>query len=78
MTEPSPLRVVVIAGTKRNGYMEARNLGIEPVAVVTPRTPHAAHGVNADRIMEATSLTIEQRDKLLPAVLPCTATSARG
>lgn len=69
------MRVIVIAGDKRSGYQEARNLDIKPVAVVTPRSPHAAHGITADRIMEATSLTIEQRERLLPDVLPALATS---
>ena len=65
------LRIIVIAGDKRTGYMEARNLGIEPVAVVTPRSTNSARGVVADRIMDATSLTIEQREALMPHVLPC-------
>lgn len=64
------LRIIVIAGDKRSGHMEARNLGIEPAAVVTPRSPHAARGIVADRIMEATSLLIEDRDRLIEEVLP--------
>jgi hypothetical protein len=75
--EAAALRIIVMADTKARGYAEACNLGIEPVAVVTPRTLHIAHGVVADRIMEATSLTPEQRDALLPHVLPCLATSTR-
>lgn len=71
-------RVVVLAGDKRSGYMEARALGIEPVAVVTPRSPRSARGMTADRIMEASSITPEQRDRLMPQVLPCVATSAYG
>ena len=70
------LRIVVIAADKASGYMEARNLGIEPVAVVTPRSPGAARGRVADRIMDATSLTPEQREALMPHVLPCLATRA--
>lgn len=71
----SDLRIVVMAANKTSGYMEARNLGIEPVAVVTPRSPGAAYGVIADRIMDATSLTPEQREALMPHVLPCIATT---
>ncbi|MFC5930920.1 hypothetical protein D6T64_12060 [Cryobacterium melibiosiphilum] len=69
------LRIVVMAANKASGYMEARNLGIEPVAVVTPHSLHAARGVIADRIMDATSLTVEQREMLLPHVIPCLATT---
>jgi hypothetical protein len=76
-TASEPLRIIVIAGDKRSGYMEARNLGIEPVAVVTPRSPHGARGKIADRIMEATSLAPADRDRLLPSVLPALATSSR-
>ena len=71
------LRIVVIAADKASGYMEARNLGIEPVAVVTPRSKHAGYGVTADRIMDATSLTIEQRELLMPYVLPSIATARK-
>ena len=72
------LRIIVIAADKASGYMEARNLGIEPVAVVTPRSPESAHGMVADRIMDATSLTPEQREALMPHVLPCIATHSNG
>ena len=71
------LRIIVLAANKRIGYMEARSLGIEPVAVITPRSRDSARGVVADRIMDSTSLTNEQRDALLPYVLPCIATSRR-
>jgi hypothetical protein len=79
-TRTPPPRVIVVAGDKQSGYTEARNLGIEPVAVVTPRSPHAARGLTADQIMEATSLTIEWRERLLPDVLPCiyAATGSHG
>lgn len=73
MSDECRLRVVVVAGDKRSGFQEARNLGIEPVAVVTPRSPHAARGLLADRIMEAPSLSALQREELLPIVLPCVA-----
>jgi hypothetical protein len=71
------LRIIVLATNKRSGYAEARNLGIEPVAVITPRAPHAGRGIIADRIMEATSLTLEERDYLLPHALPSIVTSNR-
>jgi hypothetical protein len=72
-------RIIVIAGDKRSGYMKAAVLGITPVAVVTPRSPHAAHGVLADDIiMDEISLTPEWREKLLPEVLPAIATSRAG
>lgn len=69
-------RVIVLAGTKDSGYHEARNLGIEPIAVVTPRSPNAARGMTADVLMDASSLTIKDRERLLPIVLPCIATVA--
>ena len=78
MLSKIPLRIVVIAATKAIGYMEARNLGIEPVAVVTPRTLSAARGVVADRTMDSASLTPEQREALMPHVLPCLATRQAG
>lgn len=69
------MRVIVIAATKRDGVAEAKNLGIVPVAVVTPRSPEVAQGVVADRIMEASSLTPEMREALVPGVLPSIVTT---
>lgn len=68
-------RVIVIAGDKASGYAEARALDIEPVAIVTPRAPYAAAGKTADVIMEASSLTIEQRDRLIDGALPAIVTT---
>lgn len=70
-------RVIVIAGDKASGYAEARALGIEPVAVVTPRSPAAARGKVADQLMDATTITPEWRDRLVPDVLPSLATTKR-
>ena len=49
---PDPRRrVILIAPTKPRGQHEARTLGIEPVAIVAPRTPDAARGHTADEIV---------------------------
>lgn len=69
------MRVIVIAATKRAGMHTAKNLGIEPVAIVTPRARGAAHDVVADRIMECSSLTPEMRDELMPYVTPSIVTT---
>ena len=70
-------RIIVLAPTKTEGYDEARALGIEPVAVITPRSPAAGHGVIADELMDARNLTPEMRDALLPHALPSLATTER-
>ncbi|KQQ65712.1 hypothetical protein ASF63_10145 [Microbacterium sp. Leaf320] len=69
------MRVIVMAATKASGLMEANNLDIDPVAIVTPRSPDAARGVIADRIMEASSLTPEMREKLIDGVTPSIVTT---
>lgn len=69
------MRVIVIAATKRAGMATAKNLDIDPVAIVTPRSPHAAQGIIGDRIMECSSLTPEMRDALMPHVLPSIVTT---
>lgn len=57
---PDPKRrIIVLASTKAAGQELAESLGIEPVAVVTPRSPHAARGVIADEIVEAPDLTAD-------------------
>lgn len=68
-------RIIVLAPTKAEGYDEARALGIEPVAVITPRSLAAAHGITADELMDARNLTPEMRDELMPHALPSLATS---
>lgn len=69
------MRVIVMAATKASGLMEAKNLDIDPVAIVTPRSPDAARGIVADRIMEASSLTPEMREKLIDGVTPSIVTT---
>ncbi|GGH34145.1 hypothetical protein [Microbacterium album] len=72
---PDPRRrIIVLAPTKQAGNDEARAAGIEPVAVVTPRSLHAARGITADELWDAPSLTPEDRETLLPHVLPSIAT----
>jgi len=69
--DPKPdRRIIVLAPTVRSGYMEARALGIKPVAVITPRTLDAARGIVADELMDASSLTPEDREALLPHAMP--------
>lgn len=68
-------RIIVLAPTKEAGYDHAHALGIEPVAVVTPRSPGAARGFTADGIIEHDELTPEQRAELMPHVTPALATT---
>ena len=68
-------RIIVLAPTKAEGYDEARALGIEPVAVITPRSLGAAHGIIADELMDASNLTPEVREALLPHAMPSFATT---
>ena len=68
-------RIIVLAPTKDIGYSEARAVGIEPVAVVTPRTLHAARGIVADAMWDAPGLTVEEREALGPHVLPSLVTT---
>lgn len=68
-------RIIVLAPTIRIGYTEARALSIKPVAVITPRSLTAAYGITADEIIEASSLTPEMRDELMPYALPSLATN---
>jgi hypothetical protein len=69
------VRTIVLAPNKAEGAKFASLQGIEPVAIVTPRSEHAAHGSVADCILEAPGLTDEHREQLLPHVTPCLATS---
>lgn len=68
-------RIVILAPTKQLGTDEAQALGIDPVAIVTPRSPHGARGLIADQIVAADGLTPEERDALMVEVIPCLATS---
>lgn len=71
------MRVIVIAQTKRAGADVAQALGVEPVAIVTPRTQAAAAGIVADQIVEAPGLTHDARALLRPLVEACLQ-AARG
>ena len=70
-------RIIVLAATKAEGYEEARAVGIDPVAVITPRSLDAARGITADALMDASSLTPEVREALLPHAMPSLATTER-
>lgn len=73
---PDPARrIILVAPTKTAGAVEARERGIDPVAVVTPRSPHAAYGLTADDIVWSDALTAEDRAELEPHVLPSLATT---
>lgn len=68
-------RIIVLAANKTDGRDAASALGIDPVAIVTPRSLDAAHGVEADLIVEADGLTDEMRETLLPHATPSLATT---
>lgn len=76
MAAPSPrvLRIIVLAPTLSIGWSEATDWGVTPIAIVTPLNPHAALGLVADRVACTFGLTAEQRDRLMPNVLPTLAT----
>lgn len=67
-------RFIVLAPTKQAGQEHAESLSIEPVAIVTPRSPYGARGVVADEIVEAEGLTAEERDALTVEVALALAT----
>ncbi len=68
-------RIVVVARTKALGSELAAARKIDPVAIVTPRTPQAAYGITADDIVWADDLTSEERAELEPHVFPVLATT---
>lgn len=71
---PDPARrIIMVAATKAAGSDEARERGFEPIAVVTPRSPHAAYGLVADDIVWSDALTADDRATLEPHVLPAIA-----
>lgn len=72
------MRVIVMAGDKASGYAEGKAAGHEVIAVVTPRSRDAARGKTADTLMDATTITPEWRDRLVPLALPAVATRRRG
>lgn len=73
---PDPRRrIIVLAPTKQAGQEHAESLGIEPVAIVTPRSPRASYGLIADEIVEAPDLTAEVVADLMMHAGPSLATS---
>ncbi|MBO3663722.1 hypothetical protein [Microbacterium stercoris] len=68
-------RIIYLAATKRAGLDEAKALGIEPVAVVTPRSLDAARGIVADAIEASAALLPDEIDELMPHVAPSLATT---
>lgn len=68
-------RVIVLAPTKQAGQRYAESLGIEPAAIVTPRSPHASRGIMADEIVEAPGLIAEVVAGLMTDAAPSLATT---
>lgn len=74
---PDPSRrTIVLALTKQEGREVAEALGIEPVAIVTPRSPHASVGIVADAIIEAPGLDRDVVGELMKSAGPSLATTA--
>ncbi|RZT59330.1 hypothetical protein EV140_1935 [Microcella alkaliphila] len=75
--QPPPTRVIVIAPTKEAGQDAVSNMtdAVEVVAIVTPRSPHAARGTLADEIIEVEGLTDEQLEALRDEAAPALATT---
>lgn len=69
-------RIIVLALTKQQGRETAEAHGVEPVAIVTPRSPHASVGIIADAIIEAPGLDRSVVDELMgnagPSLATCT------
>ncbi|WP_455904708.1 hypothetical protein [Microbacterium sp.] len=76
---PDPKRrIIVLAPTKPAGQAHAESLGIEPVAIVTPRSPHASYGIIADEIVEVPDLTAEVVAELMVHAGPSLAATGRS
>lgn len=74
---PDPTaRIIVVAHSKAAGAELAEAQGFTPVAVVTPRSLHAARGIPADSVVWADDITDEQRVTLTPHVAPSLDTGA--
>lgn len=71
-------RIVIVARTKVLGAELAEARKIDPVAIVTPRTPQAAYGISADDIVWADDLSTEERASLEPQLLPTLAMTRRS
>ena len=72
--DPTP-RIIVLAPTKDAGRAHAESLGFEPVAIVTPRSPHASYGIIAEEIVEAPDLTADVVAELMSQAAPSLATT---
>lgn len=68
-------RFIVLAPTKALGSAHAESVGIDPVAIVTPRSMHGARGLVVDEIIEAPGLTTEERAALMAETFPALTTS---
>jgi len=68
-------RFIVLAATKRAGEQATKILGINTVAIITPRTKYAAYGISADCIHDDSSLTPHHRDELVAYARPSIATT---
>lgn len=73
---PDPSRrIIVLAPTKAAGQEHAERLGIEPLAIVTPRSPDASRGIIADEIVVSPDLTAELVADLSAHAWPSLATT---
>ncbi len=66
-------RIIIVATTKQAGRDRATALGIAPVAIVTPRSMHAAYGITADKVYIDEG--VAETERLMAVVVPCMATS---
>ncbi|KDA05858.1 hypothetical protein DC31_13845 [Microbacterium sp. CH12i] len=69
-------RFIVLAPSKRAGTEHAAAVGIDPVAIVTPRSMHGARGLVVDEIIEAPGLSTEERAELMAETSPALVTSS--
>ena len=73
---PDPARrFIVLAPTKQAGAEYAEAHGIDPVAILTPRSPYGARGMIADEIIEADGLTATEHADLMAEATPALATT---
>lgn len=69
-------RFIVLAPTKQAGAEHAASQGIDPVAIVTPRSMYGARGLVVDEIIEAPGLSAEERAELMAETFPALATGS--
>lgn len=70
-------RIIVVAHSKAAGGELAEAQGFTPVAVVTPRSMHAAYGITADSVVWADDITDEQRVTMAEHVAPSLTTTVQ-